>query len=125
MCMNQVENKELNDKNVDEFFNRIDCLSGQMNDTKNNDMDKQPMEKNDRIMTNIQYQLISLFIYLQNVRYLRNKNHDIKPKTFDTLYDIIALTETFFDDGNLDEEHFCDKFSVFRCDRSLANGAKS
>lgn len=61
---------------------------------------------------------------MQNVRNLRNKNHDIKPRTFDTLYDIIALTETFFDDGNLNEEYFCDKFTVVRCDRSLANSVK-
>lgn len=83
------------------------------------------MINNDRIKTDIQWELISLFIYLQNVRNLRNKNHDIKPKTFDTLYDMIALTETFFDNGNLNEEYFCDKFSVFRCDRSLANSVKS
>jgi hypothetical protein len=59
------------------------------------------------------------------VRNLRNKNHVIKPKTYDTFYDLIALTETFFDNGNSDEEYFCDKFTVFRCDRSKLNSTKS
>lgn len=67
----------------------------------------------------------NLFIYYQNVRRLRKKNHIIKPKTFETEYDIIALTETCFDSGNNNDEYFCDKFSIFRCDRSVTNSRKS
>lgn len=37
---------------------------------------------------------------------------------------IIALTETFLDDGNIDQEYFFENFSVFRCDRSIENSMK-
>lgn len=32
VCMNELEKQELNDKNVEEFFDKIDNLLGQMND---------------------------------------------------------------------------------------------
>lgn len=90
-CMRELEDKELYDDNINEFFDKINTLLG-INVSKN-------------IQTSIQWELTSLLIYLQNVRNLKNKNHMIKPKTYDCIYDIIGLTETFFSNDNLNMQY--------------------
>lgn len=120
--MKNLDTCELNDNNVDNFFEKINSL---LEKKLHPQSGREISLVNETNKTVIQWEYNSLLIYMQNVRNLSNKNHDIKPKTFDTEYDIMALTETFFNDGNLDEEYFCDSFMVFRCDRNKSNSKKS
>lgn len=140
LSMQRLEKLDLNDRNVDNFFNEIDELLEQLHNNNinfNTQKDKKNYKnknqtkiiktkntKKNNNITEILWEYYSLHIYLQNVRSLRKKNHIIKPKTIDSIYDIIALTETFLNEGNLDQEYFFENFSVFRCDRSIENSMK-
>lgn len=125
LCMIDLENKELNDSNVNSFFDNISSLLelSKLNQKKNDANLRISVNKLNK-QTEIHWEYNPMHLYYQNVRNLKNKNHVIKPKTYTIEYDIIALTETFFDSGNINEEYFSDKFCVFRCDRSTENSAK-
>lgn len=55
--------------------------------------------------------------YYQNVRGLNTKTCELYVSSLYLSYDIITFSETWLTNGVLDSEIFCEKFSVFRCDR--------
>lgn len=131
LCMKELEDVELTETNVNIFFNKINNLLGNNNYNNNDNKNKNDLDQSSiktiptgKLATEIKWALSSILIYYQNVRNLRNKNHIIKPKTIESNYDIIALTETCFDNGNKNEEYFSKNYSVFRCDRSESNSMK-
>lgn len=105
LSMQRLEKLDLNDRNVDSFFSRIEELLEQLQNNNinfNTQKDKKNYKNQSKIIktkntkennniTEILWEYYSLYIYLQNVRSLKKKNHIIKPKTLDSIYDIIAL----------------------------------
>lgn len=133
LCMQELENVELNEINVNRFFDNVGSILGikyktknQNKNEKNNKNKKKDIKEkihkksyniksksNDNSAKEVAWTYEDLFIYYQNVRSLRKKNHIIKPKTFETEYDIIALTETCFDSSNNNDEYFVINFQYF------------
>jgi hypothetical protein len=59
-----------------------------------------------------------LKMYYQNVRGLRSKTHEFLNEINCSNYEVIILTETWLNDGILNEELFDDRYVVYRRDRS-------
>lgn len=67
----------------------------------------------------------SAWIYYQNVRGLRSKAHIFSEQLVNNNYPIICLTETWFQDDNIDSHYFPQYYSIYRNDRNLINTKKS
>lgn len=135
--MQKLESLPLPDEVIDWFFDSINEIQNNINklasdetnnkNTKNKNKlnDKDFVLKSNKFINELKWTYNPLRIYYQNVRNLCNKNHSIKPKTYELEYDVILLTETFFNCNNSNEEYFCDQYTFYRCDRSELNSAKS
>lgn len=139
--MNEFEVLPLSDTTIDWFFNSINNIQNNITEISKNGTNKnknkynkiEKKNNNNKNKTKIhktninevKWTLNPLKLYYQNVRDLRNKNHSIKPKTYDLDFDVILLTETFFTSDNKCVEYFSDQYVVHRCDRSSRNSTKS
>lgn len=133
--MGEFNKLPLSEAVINWFFDSINNIQNRINNnvsdnTKINTKNKNNQQQNKELkscasLEEIKWKHKPMNIYYQNVRNLCNKNHTIKPKTFELEYDVILLTETAFTSDHMSEEYFCDQYSVYRCDRSSLNSVKS
>lgn len=69
------------------------------------------------------YQL-ALHIYYQNVRGMRTKLHLFNENLHSCDFDVIAITESWLDNGIFDNEICSSKYDIYRQDREFKKGAE-